>query len=190
MLLVLLKESLKELLREVFEWIIWSSNEREEEEPCPSREGNDMVRVMAEGEGRASQKWLSVWCYTHLNHTITMSSINPAETTTPVKTTTIDNTSILDIHVLLSDWNTYLINVTPTQPGPLVSAYILRLLLSLTHASRNSSFGSETTLPKASLAVQMTSRFLIQPRSKYISLIHISLLTNVAIISSQSPPSA
>ena len=92
-----------------------------------------------------------------------MSSINPAETTTPVKTTTIDNTSILDIHVLLSDWNTYLINVTPTQPGPLVSAYILRLLLSLTHASRNLSFGSETTLPKASLAVQMTSRFLIQP---------------------------
>ena len=52
MLFVLLKESeLIEFLTVLFELIISSSNEREEEDPCPLKEGNDMVRVVVGGEG-------------------------------------------------------------------------------------------------------------------------------------------
>ena len=40
----------------------------------------------------------------------------------PVKTTTINNISVLKIHELSSNWDTYFVNVTPTWPGPLVSA--------------------------------------------------------------------
>ncbi|KIM52273.1 hypothetical protein SCLCIDRAFT_11928 [Scleroderma citrinum Foug A] len=45
-------------------------------------------------------------------------NINPAAVTTPVRTITINNTSVVDIHSLSSEWNTYLVRFTPTNPGP------------------------------------------------------------------------
>ena len=57
-------------------------------------------------------------------------NIDPAAVATPVRTTIIDNTSIVDIHSHLSEWNTYLVRFTPTNSGPVVSAYIHHLSLS------------------------------------------------------------
>ncbi|KIM53870.1 hypothetical protein SCLCIDRAFT_31546 [Scleroderma citrinum Foug A] len=52
-------------------------------------------------------------------------NIDPAVVTTLVRMTTIDNTSVVDIHSLSSEWNTYLVRFTPANPGPV--KLILRL---------------------------------------------------------------
>ncbi|KAI5988457.1 hypothetical protein F5J12DRAFT_892083 [Pisolithus orientalis] len=45
--------------------------------------------------------------------------IDTALVTIPVRTTIVNNTAILDIHALSSDWNMYLVMLTPENPGPI-----------------------------------------------------------------------
>ena len=117
-------------------------------------------------------------CKPHCSHKsvyyfnyVTMSSnnIDPAAVTTPVRMTTTNNTSVVDIHSLSSEWNTYLVRFTTASPGPVVSAYIHHLSLSLTHTCRDLYFIFETIqrLPQANLAPQLTSRSLILPKCEY-----------------------
>ena len=114
-----------------------------------------------------SHKWMSVYYFNYV--TMSSNNIDPAVVTTLVRMTTIDNTSVVDIHSLSSEWNTYLVRFTPANPGPVVSAYIHHSSLSLMCNCRNLYFVFETAqrLPRANLAPQPTSRSLILPKCEY-----------------------
>lgn len=113
--------------------------------------------------------------------------IDTAVVTTPVKITTIDSVSVVDIHPLSSEWKHYLVMFTPSQPGPVVSAYIRHLSLSLTYTYNRDPFFTFMTAPKVkclSLAARLTWRDLLPLKCKYISFI-IVLLTDLVITLSQ-----